>query len=273
MTSNRPPAQHVVDGRLDHAVDGGVGEEARGEVEDRGADLVDLVGAERLGDVADRAGEGEDQRRHGQHREERRLGGQPGHPVAHRGADGRDDDPPGGLAGAEHPRGPGEPALGLVGRAHRGARGLGIRAWAYGSHMTAGNRAATNQPPPLVGHNVVTADAALVEAVTRHAGPEVVDDLASLGAEAGTAEAREHGLLANRHEPELTTYDRYGQPDRRGRLPPVVALADGAGRRARPAGGAVGAAGGRCCRTRTYDARPASWPGPTPTRRTAARSR
>ena len=76
--------------------------------------------------------------------------------------------------------------------------------------MTAGNRAATNQPPPLVGHNVVTTDAALVEAVTRHAGPEVVDDLGSLGAEAGTAEAREHGLLANRHEPELTTYDRYG---------------------------------------------------------------
>jgi putative acyl-CoA dehydrogenase len=76
--------------------------------------------------------------------------------------------------------------------------------------MTAENRAATNQPPPLVGHNVVTTDAALVEAVTRHAGSEVVDDLGSLGAEAGTGEAREHGLLANRHEPELTTYDRYG---------------------------------------------------------------
>jgi len=76
--------------------------------------------------------------------------------------------------------------------------------------MTAGNRAATNQPPPLVGHNVVSADAALVEAVTRHAGPEVVDDLLEVGTAAGTAEAREHGVLANRHEPELTTYDRYG---------------------------------------------------------------
>src|SRR6478672_11117205 len=76
--------------------------------------------------------------------------------------------------------------------------------------MTAGNRAATNQPPPLVGHNVVTTDPSLVEAVTRHAGPEVVEDLESLGAEAGAAEAREHGMLANRHEPELTTYDRYG---------------------------------------------------------------
>ncbi len=71
-------------------------------------------------------------------------------------------------------------------------------------------RAAANQPPPLAGHNVVTSDAALVEAVTRHAGTAVVDDLMALGAEAGTAEAREHGRLANRHEPELTTYDRYG---------------------------------------------------------------
>ena len=51
---------------------------------------------------------------------------------------------------------------------------------------------------------------ALVEAVTRHAGAEVVEDLVALGAEAGTAEAREHGMLANEHHPELTTYDRYG---------------------------------------------------------------
>ncbi len=76
--------------------------------------------------------------------------------------------------------------------------------------MSSATRAATNQPPPLVGHNVVTSDEALVEAVTRYAGPEVVDDLAPLGAAAGTAEAREHGMLANRHEPELTSYDRYG---------------------------------------------------------------
>lgn len=62
----------------------------------------------------------------------------------------------------------------------------------------------------MVDHNVVTSDLALVEAVTRHASPEVVEDLTSLGAEAGTAEAREHGMLANQHEPELTPYDRYG---------------------------------------------------------------
>jgi putative acyl-CoA dehydrogenase len=71
-------------------------------------------------------------------------------------------------------------------------------------------RVTTNQAPPLVGHNVVTADAALSEAVVRHAGPDVLDDLAALGAEAGTAEAREHGQLANEHHPVLTPYDRYG---------------------------------------------------------------
>ncbi len=76
--------------------------------------------------------------------------------------------------------------------------------------MSSDIREATNQAPPLVGHNVVTSDRALVEAVTRHAAPEVVDDLVALGAEAGTAEAREHGQLANENHPKLTAYDRYG---------------------------------------------------------------
>jgi putative acyl-CoA dehydrogenase len=71
-------------------------------------------------------------------------------------------------------------------------------------------RASTNQPPPLVGHNVVTSDAALVEAVTRHAAAEVVDDLAPIGALAGTEEAREHGMLANQNPPKLMPYDRFG---------------------------------------------------------------
>jgi len=71
-------------------------------------------------------------------------------------------------------------------------------------------RVATNQAPPLEGHNVVTADRALVEAVTRHASAEVVDDLSAVGADAGTAEAREQGMLANRHGPEVVTVDRFG---------------------------------------------------------------
>ena len=71
-------------------------------------------------------------------------------------------------------------------------------------------RTVTNQAPPLVGHNVVTSDAALREAVVRHGSAEVLDSLVALGAEAGTADAREHGMLANQHSPELVNYDRYG---------------------------------------------------------------
>ncbi len=72
-------------------------------------------------------------------------------------------------------------------------------------------RHVTNQVPLLAGHNVVTGDAALSEAIARHASADVVDDLATLGAEAGSEEAREHGLLANRHEPALRPYDRWGR--------------------------------------------------------------
>ena len=71
-------------------------------------------------------------------------------------------------------------------------------------------RRTANQVPLLAGHNVVTADVALSDAVSRHAGPEVLDSLVSIGAEAGTEEAREHGRLANEHHPELRPYDRYG---------------------------------------------------------------
>jgi putative acyl-CoA dehydrogenase len=76
--------------------------------------------------------------------------------------------------------------------------------------MSADIRAATNQPPPLVGHNVVTSDRVLVESVTRHGSAAVVADLVALGALAGSEQAREHGMAANRHEPRLVGYDRYG---------------------------------------------------------------
>ncbi len=77
--------------------------------------------------------------------------------------------------------------------------------------MSSDNRVATNQPPPLVDHNTVQSDRALVDAVTSLATSGVVDDgLTELGAVASGAEAREHGLLANRHPPELVPVDRYG---------------------------------------------------------------
>ncbi|GAA1912152.1 acyl-CoA dehydrogenase family protein [Nocardioides marmoribigeumensis] len=76
--------------------------------------------------------------------------------------------------------------------------------------MDDGTRVATNQAPPLVGHNTFTTDLALVEAVRRHGSEETVESLGAVGAEAGTAEAREHGRLANEHEPVLKPFDRYG---------------------------------------------------------------
>ncbi len=76
--------------------------------------------------------------------------------------------------------------------------------------MGTDNRAALNQAPPLVGHNVITSDKALTEAIVRHSSEAVVADLTELGRQAGTAEAREHGMLANEFHPELTRFDRYG---------------------------------------------------------------
>ena len=49
--------------------------------------------------------------------------------------------------------------------------------------MTIDNRVARNQAPPLVGHNTVTSDAALVEAVERHASADTLSSLLALGDE------------------------------------------------------------------------------------------
>ena len=76
--------------------------------------------------------------------------------------------------------------------------------------MSSSNRVATNQPPPLVDYDVFASDRALVEAVRRYGRAETVDDLSEIGRLAGTAEAQEHGRLANRHVPTLRTFDRYG---------------------------------------------------------------
>ena len=76
--------------------------------------------------------------------------------------------------------------------------------------MAPSNHVATNQAPPLVDHNTVTGDAALVEAVQRHGQPGTLDDLTPIGRLAGTEEAREHGMLANRFPPTLRAFDRYG---------------------------------------------------------------
>ncbi|MGW5278175.1 acyl-CoA dehydrogenase family protein [Streptomyces collinus] len=72
----------------------------------------------------------------------------------------------------------------------------------------------TNQPPPLVGYDVFTADRALVEAVERHTAADTLDEvraeLAALGTSAGSAQVQEWGALANEYPPRLRTHDRYG---------------------------------------------------------------
>jgi putative acyl-CoA dehydrogenase len=67
----------------------------------------------------------------------------------------------------------------------------------------------TNQPPPLVGHDVAD-DPALLEGVVREGAGWALDDLHRLGRRAGSAQAQEWGEQANRYEPELRTHDRYG---------------------------------------------------------------
>ncbi|AKJ09930.1 acyl-CoA dehydrogenase [Streptomyces incarnatus] len=72
----------------------------------------------------------------------------------------------------------------------------------------------TNQPPPLVGYDVFTADRALVAAVERYTGPDVLDEvrseLSALGRAAGSAQLQEWAVQANEHPPRLRTHDRYG---------------------------------------------------------------
>ncbi|HET6816105.1 MAG TPA: isovaleryl-CoA dehydrogenase [Mycobacteriales bacterium] len=68
-----------------------------------------------------------------------------------------------------------------------------------------------NQPPPLEGYDVFSADAALVEAVTRHEAGWAVDRLTRLGTLAGSTEAQEWGRLANDVPPVLHPVDRYGR--------------------------------------------------------------
>ena len=68
----------------------------------------------------------------------------------------------------------------------------------------------TNQPPPLVGHDVVTTDRALVEALHRHGASSALGRLAKLGQLAGSPEPHRWAAEADRNPPVLRTHDRYG---------------------------------------------------------------
>ncbi|PWI14638.1 DNA alkylation response protein [Streptomyces sp. Act143] len=80
--------------------------------------------------------------------------------------------------------------------------------------MAGSTHSVTNQPPPLTGHDVFTADKALVAAVERHVAPDTLDDvrgeLEALGRASGSAQLQEWAVQADQNPPRLRTHDRYG---------------------------------------------------------------
>ncbi|MFI8893560.1 DNA alkylation response protein [Streptomyces paradoxus] len=77
---------------------------------------------------------------------------------------------------------------------------------AYGGSAT---HEVTNQAPPLTPYDA-SDDTALLEGLRREGAGWAEADLRRLGRQAGSAQVREWADLANRHEPELRTHDRYG---------------------------------------------------------------
>ena len=67
-----------------------------------------------------------------------------------------------------------------------------------------------NQVPERADGDLLCADPALLEAVRREGADGAVAGLRALEAVVGTAAWREHARVANAHEPELHTHDRYG---------------------------------------------------------------
>jgi putative acyl-CoA dehydrogenase len=76
--------------------------------------------------------------------------------------------------------------------------------------VTAPTHEVTNQPPPLVGHDLLATDSALLEAVQRYGGTGAVASVTPLALLAGTEQAQLWGVQANAHPPILRTHDRFG---------------------------------------------------------------
>lgn len=67
-----------------------------------------------------------------------------------------------------------------------------------------------NQPEPMPGYNLWRSDLPLQQAIARHGGDWASEELDALGELTGH-ELMEPGELANRHRPELHSFDRYGR--------------------------------------------------------------
>lgn len=68
----------------------------------------------------------------------------------------------------------------------------------------------SNQPPPFGDINLLETDRALLSAVSTTPGGMDLTALAAFGARAGSFETFNHAYLANKHGPELKSFDRYG---------------------------------------------------------------
>lgn len=66
-----------------------------------------------------------------------------------------------------------------------------------------------NQAEPCIGHNAFTGDVALRELVERHA-PWSIPHATAVGALAGDEQVQDLARLANEHNPQLRTHDRFG---------------------------------------------------------------
>jgi putative acyl-CoA dehydrogenase len=68
-----------------------------------------------------------------------------------------------------------------------------------------------NQPPPFTNQNLYSIDLVMGESVRREAGDWLDSRAAALGAVLGSEDVLLLGEAANRHCPELITFDRYGR--------------------------------------------------------------
>ena len=105
-----------------------------------------------------------------------------------------------------------------------------------------------NQPPPLEGYDVFTADSALVEAVEREGAGWARPELEVLGAEAGSASAPGARAPGQREPAGAAHLRPLREPDRRRRVPPCLPRADDDGGGARTALGTLGRPPRRCPR-------------------------
>src|SRR5690606_10802775 len=101
---------------------------------------------------------------------------------------------------------PGRTGRGMAGRTDR------IRAMPpYAPATRLETHEVLNQPSEFAGRSLYETDLAFREAARREGGDWLDTPLSELGAEVGSETVLGWGEAANRHPPELVTFDRYGR--------------------------------------------------------------